>query len=58
MADKDSEGNVLPAHVTETYMWSGGIAPIILNLNIGSRWVVSLRHHPLFLRKRTPVRTE
>ena len=56
---RNAEGKVVPGHVMKAYSGSGSIAPHILNLGIGWRWVVSLASRLLYLRgKETRVPIE
>jgi len=47
------EVKVVPVHATKAYSESRDIAPLILNLGCGWRWLVNFRPWPLYPRERT-----
>jgi hypothetical protein len=44
------KGEIVCEHIMETYRGSKGIAPLILDLNMRWRWVVSFTRRPLYPR--------
>jgi len=49
-----SNSYLIMHHATKTYWGSGGIAPHILNLGNGWRWVFSFTERPLYFRGKIP----
>ena len=55
---KLSKSKAVLVHARKAYRGSRGIAPVILNLSAGWRWVVKFMLHPLYPQDRTVVPIE
>jgi len=58
VSDRNNRSKVILVHAMKAYRGSGGIDPLILNLVISLRWVVTFKHRPFYTCERTAVPIE